>query len=70
MEPEHGAEGAAIRPGVAAVIAAFHGHVIALSRWMTTPNSNLAGTSPAEALTAGHAEQVVDVAATLTAAGW
>lgn len=57
-------------PGIAALREVFPGGLVALSRWVTTPNADLGGATPADALAAGRAPQVIAAAAAITAAAW
>lgn len=57
-------------PGIAAVREVFPGGLVALSRWVTTPNADLGGATPADALAAGRVPQVIAAAAAITAAAW
>lgn len=57
-------------PGIGALRDAFPGGLVALSRWVTTPNVDLNDATPADALAAGRVEQVVAAAAATTAVAW
>lgn len=55
-------------PAIAGLRRLFPGGVVSLSRWATTPNVDLDGVAPADALAAGRVQEVIAVAATATAA--
>jgi excisionase family DNA binding protein len=57
-------------PGIAELRRLFLGGVVPLSRWATTPNVDLGGVAPADALAAGRVPEVIAIAATATAAAW
>jgi hypothetical protein len=57
-------------PGIADVRRVFPGAVVSLSRWAVTPNVDLGGATPADALAAGRVQDVIAVAARTTAAAW
>lgn len=57
-------------PGVAALARLFPGNPVALTLWVLRRSPDLGGRTPAQALVDGDVEQVIDVARTLTAAGW
>lgn len=57
-------------PGLSRVGAVFPGGAVSLTEWAQTPNSDLGGATPADALTAGQVEDVVRAARTGTAAAW
>jgi hypothetical protein len=57
-------------PGLARVGAVFAGGAVSLTEWAQTPNRDLDDATPAEALTAGHVDDVVRVAQVGTAAAW
>ncbi|QCX28493.1 hypothetical protein [Nocardioides jishulii] len=60
----------AVLPGVAEVMAAFEGAPVwSVGLWMTTPDEQWHGRTPAEVLRSGDAETVVEAAAD-TAARW
>lgn len=58
-----------IHPQLERLAAAFPGRVVSLVRWMSAPNPNFAGQSPARAMGADP-ERVIGAASTLTEAGW
>jgi hypothetical protein len=63
-------DGAAL-PGLADVIAAYPGTALSLSTWATTPNADLDGLTPAQALTRrGGVERVLAAAEAISAAAW
>lgn len=57
-------------PGLAELQQVFPGGAVTLSSWATAPNIELGGATPAAALAAGHVDQVVLAAKSLTAAAW
>lgn len=57
-------------PGIDAIRRVFPGGVVSLTEWMTTPNVELDGATPAEALVAERFDDVDRVARTATAAAW
>jgi hypothetical protein len=57
-------------PGIADLQRVFPGGLVSLSRWAVTPNVDLGDMTPANALAAGHVQDVIAVAATTTAAAW
>ena len=57
-------------PGVAELARIFPRNPVALTLWVLRPSPDLAGRTPAQALVDGDVDEVVDVARTLTAAGW
>ncbi|GAB7006855.1 hypothetical protein JCM18899A_43280 [Nocardioides sp. AN3] len=57
-------------PGLAELRAVFPGGVVTLSKWVTTPSVDLDDATPAGELAAGHVDQVVLAAKSLTAAAW
>lgn len=57
-------------PGLSQVGAVFHGGAVSLTEWAQTPNKDLEGTTPADALAAGQVEDVVRAAHAGTAAAW
>lgn len=57
-------------PGLARLCAVFPGGAVSLTEWVTAPNVELEGATPADELAAGHVEAVVHAAATGSAAGW
>jgi hypothetical protein len=59
-----------IVPGIARLRQAFPGGVVSLTRWVTRPSIDLGERTPRDALAAGDVDKVIDVASTLTAAGW
>ncbi len=59
-----------VLPGIAEVADHFPGGLVALSDWVCRANPDLDGASPRDALAAGAVAQVVQLSATLTAAGW
>lgn len=59
-----------IVPGIRGLRDAFPGGVVSLTKWVSRPSVDLSGRTPRDALAAGEVEKVIDVASTLTAAGW
>ncbi|TCN53571.1 hypothetical protein EV641_106217 [Rhodococcus sp. SMB37] len=57
-------------PGLSQVGAVFPGGAVSLTEWAQTPNSDLEGTTPADALATGRVEDVVRAAHAGTAAAW
>ena len=57
-------------PGIADLQRVFPGGLVSLSRWAVTPNVDLGDMTPANALAAGHIQDVIAVAARTTAAAW
>jgi excisionase family DNA binding protein len=57
-------------PGIADLQRVFPGGLVALSRWAVTPNVDLEDRTPANALAAGHVQDVIAVATKTTAAAW
>lgn len=56
--------------GVDELARAFGGDVVSLARWMSRPNDEFAGATPASVLAAGRVADVVELARNLTSAGW
>lgn len=57
-------------PGVRRVHTRFPGGVVSLSMWMTAPNVELNGDTPAQALLHGQVDEVVRISSIGTAAAW
>lgn len=57
-------------PGLAELQQVFPGGAVTLSNWVTAPSTDLDGATPAAELAAGHVDQVVLAAKSLTAAAW
>lgn len=57
-------------PGLARLCAVFPGGAVSLTEWVTSPNVELEGATPADELAAGHVDAVVHAAATGSAAAW
>lgn len=57
-------------PGLCPLQRAFPGGVVTLTQWVIRPSADLDGRTPRDALVAGDVDDVLDVATTLTAAGW
>jgi excisionase family DNA binding protein len=57
-------------PGISDLRRVFPGGVVSLSRWAVTPNVDLGDMTPADALAAGHVQDVIAVATKTTAAAW
>jgi excisionase family DNA binding protein len=57
-------------PGLAQLRRVFPGGLVSLTRWATTPNVELGDKTPADVLASGHVDDVIRVAATITAAAW
>lgn len=57
-------------PGLPWLGRCFPGGVITLTQWVTRPSADLDGRTPRNALATGDIDEVVDVATSLTAAGW
>ena len=55
-------------PGLAELQQVFPGGAVTLSSWVTAPSVDLDGTTPADALAAGHVDQVLLAARRLTGA--
>jgi hypothetical protein len=57
-------------PGLAKLREVFHGGVVSMTEWATSPNVELEGATPVDELAAGHIDAVVHAASTGTAAAW
>ncbi|MDY6810690.1 MAG: helix-turn-helix domain-containing protein [Actinomycetota bacterium] len=57
-------------PGLARLRDSFPGGVVSLTEWAATPNVDLDGATPTQALAANRIDDVIAVAATSTSAAW
>ncbi len=57
-------------PGLAELAGVFPGGVVALSGWVTRSSPDLAGRRPRDVLADGGTEAVLQLARTVTSAGW
>ena len=57
-------------PGLAELAGVFPGGVVALSGWVTRSSADLAGRTPRDVLAGGGAQAVLQLARTVTSAGW
>jgi hypothetical protein len=57
-------------PGLAKLREVFPGGAVSMTEWVTSPNVELDGATPADELAAGHVVDVVHAAAAGTAAAW
>lgn len=59
-----------MHPRLGELAEAFPGGLVSLSLWIQRPSADLDGASPQQALAAGDASRVIDLARALTSAGW
>lgn len=59
-----------VLPGIARLARTFTRNVVPLTLWMLRPSPDLGRRTPRQALADGDVDKVVDLARTLTAAGW
>jgi len=59
-----------VLPELAELAGVFPGGVVALSRWVTRSSPDLAGRRPRDVLAGGGTEAVLQLARTVTSAGW
>jgi len=59
-----------VLPALGELAAVFPGGVVSLSGWATRPHPDLAGRTPRDILARGETDAVMQLARTVTAAGW